>query len=269
MDATARLRVALDQRGRTVPTELLAEAPLLMRVTAEDSGVGHGLEGHLVGGAAGPLAGDRLTFGLDVGANARLSVRSVAASLAQPGRAGAAGSTARVAATVAGGAVLDWWPEPVISVVGSEHTVTTGVEIAADVGEVRWVDEVVLGRYHEAGGRLVIHQRITVGGAPVLRHTVTLDPSIASAGRHGAHRVIITAVHVGGAARSVQQPSSVRVEPGLRCVRYPLANGCTAWIALADDLDCARRGLAGLGLDRNTPLGVGDLRCVDEIETSA
>ena len=44
---------------------------------------------HLVGGAAGPLGGDRLRLEIEVGAGALLDVRSVAASLALPGAGGA------------------------------------------------------------------------------------------------------------------------------------------------------------------------------------
>ncbi|MCU1397915.1 MAG: urease accessory protein UreD [Acidimicrobiales bacterium] len=260
MDATARLRVALDARGRTVPTELRAEAPLLMRVTDED--VGCGLTVHLVGGAAGPLAGDRLVFGLDLESGARLTVRSVAASLAQPGRAGANGSTAAVSARVHAGAALDWWPEPVISVSGSSHTITTAVDIAGDA-HVRWVDEAVLGRHREVGGRLTLHQRISIGGAPVLRHTVTLDPRHAGVGRHGHVRVVVTAIVTGPTA----VPAASIVSPDLRCVRAPLGETCTAWIALADDLDRARAALADLGLDRSGPVARG-LRGVDQSETS-
>ncbi|MCU1392926.1 MAG: urease accessory protein ureD 3 [Ilumatobacteraceae bacterium] len=249
MDATARLVVARDARGRTVPTHLRAEAPLLIRVTDEDRGAG--LRVHLVGGAAGPLAGDRLQLSVDVGDHADLTVRSVAASLAQPGRSGAAGSTASVTATVAADGALDWWPEPIVSVVGSDHTQTTTVTVAAGSGDVRWVDEIVLGRHDQRSGRLTVHQRFVVAGVPVLRHTMTIDPSTAGIGRIGRHRVVVTGVMVGGDATLVDAASMSTVGSGVRAARYSIAPACTAWIALADDLDLARAALGELGLRRD------------------
>lgn len=254
MDATARLVVALDGRCRSVPTTLFAEAPLLIRVTAQDRADGSGLHVHLVGGAAGPLGGDRLRTSVEVHHGSRLVVRSVAASLAQPGRAGSSGSCAEVAATVAPGASLDWWPEPLVSVAGSDHTQTTSVDIADASARVRWVDEIVLGRHLEAGGRLTVRQRFSIGALPVLRHTVTFDPATAGIGRHGTGRVAVTALVVGPPALA----TASTVGPGLRVVRYPLSAVCTAWIALADDLDRARRALSELALG-----------AIDEVETSA
>ena len=56
------------------------EAPLLVRVVSQS---GASLELLLVGGAAGPLGGDRLRFSLTVGAGCNVVVRSVAAVLAR------------------------------------------------------------------------------------------------------------------------------------------------------------------------------------------
>ncbi len=265
MDSTARLVAALDGRGRTVPTTLFGEAPLLLRVTSEDTGAGSGLEVHLVGGAAGPLCGDRLRTSIDVGAGAALTVRSVAASLAQPGPCGSSGSTATVGAVLAAGASLDWWPEPLVSVRGSDHTLTTTVDIDVDAGPVRWVDEVVLGRHDEVGGRLSMHQRFSVGGRPILRHSVTFDPATAGIGRHGSARVAVTAVAVGGPVLT----AASSIEAGLRVVRYPLNPACTAWIALGDDLDRARDALARLGLERASGILDDPATAFDRYETSA
>jgi urease accessory protein len=92
MRATARV-VALAGRGRTRLATLRSEAPLLLRPTgpAGDGGV----RVHLVGGAAGPLGGDRLRLEIEVGPEACLCLRTVAASVALPGPAGAAGTTPR------------------------------------------------------------------------------------------------------------------------------------------------------------------------------
>jgi len=55
---------------------------------------------------------------------ARVIVRSVGATMVQPGTAGARSNT-DTHVTVAPGASLDWWPEPIVSVVGSHHCAVT------------------------------------------------------------------------------------------------------------------------------------------------
>ncbi len=256
MDAHARLVVGLDGRGRSMPTTVLGEAPLLMRVT--DTGC-RGATVHLVGGAAGPLGGDRLVTDVVVGEGSRLNVRSVAASLAQPGRNPGAGSTASLNVTVAAGATLDWRPEPLISVAGSDHAQRNTVALADESSRLSWVDEVVLGRHLEAAGRLTMHQRITVAGTPVVHHTVVFgsdggDDPDRMVGRHGRHRVAIAAILIGAdrsesdADRALCRPSVI-VDTTCRTARLDLGGSRTMWIALADDLERARAGLAELGFD--------------------
>ncbi|MCU1366004.1 MAG: Urease accessory protein UreD, partial [Ilumatobacteraceae bacterium] len=142
------------------------------------------------------------------------------------------------------------------------HTVTTAVDITGGA-HVRWVDEAVLGRHSELGGRLTLRQRISIDGTPILRHTVTLDPGQTGVGRHGHARVVVTAIEAGWRA----VPAVSVVSPDLRCVRYPVGDTCAVWIALAGDLDQARAALADLGLDRRVPV-LGGPRAVDETETS-
>ena len=76
----------------------------------------------MVGGAAGPLGGDRLCFRLELEGGAQVAMRSVAASMAQPGPRGEP-SELSVELVVAAGAGLDWQPQPVVSVMGSDHRV--------------------------------------------------------------------------------------------------------------------------------------------------
>ncbi len=256
MDAHARLVVGLDARGCSVATTVLGEAPLLMRVT--DTG-GRGVTVHLVGGAAGPLGGDRLVTDVVVGKGAQLTVRSVAASLAQPGRNPGAGSTASISVDLAAGATLDWRTEPLISVVGSDHTQRNSVVVADESARLSWVDEVVLGRHRESAGRLTMHQRITVAGRPVVHHTVVFDLDGGddpgrTIGGHGRHRVAITAVQIGvdrsdSDADRRDPRRSVIVDTTCRTARLDLGSARTMWVALADDLDRARSGLAELGFD--------------------
>ena len=262
MDAHARLVVGLDDRCCSVPTTVLGEAPLLMRVTGTGC---RGVTVHLVGGAAGPLGGDRLVTDVAVGEDAQLNVRSVAASLAQPGRNPGACSTASINVAIAAGATLDWRTEPLISVVGSDHTQRNTVALADESARLLWVDEVVLGRHREAAGRLTMHQRITVAGTPVVHHTVVFDlgggdggeggdGGNRTIGRHGGHRVAITAVLIGversesEATRVLRRPSVI-IDTTCRTARLDIGGSRTMWIALADDLECARSGLAELGFD--------------------
>lgn len=235
MQAAARLVVGVDARGRSIATSLYGEAPLLLRRTGQ-AAAGDPLNVHLVGGAAGPLGGDRLDLNVEVGAGSSLRVRSVAASLAQPGAAGGS-SAAKTAVHVAAGATLDWWPEPLVSVARSDHTVHTHLEVAAG-GIARWVEEVQLGRHAEPGGRLMVHQRVTVDGAPVLCHTVRFGAS--------SDRATVTAIEVG----RPPQPASAEVRHDLRVARFPLGENATAWIGLGSHLDVVRAALCHLSLNR-------------------
>ena len=242
MEARAELVVRVDERGRTRPTTVFGEAPLLLRVTDHDD---EALTVHLVGGAAGPLGGDRLSTDIEVGDGAKLRVRSVAASLAQPGSRGDA-SEARVAVDLAPNATLDWHPQPLISVAGSDHVQRTVVALADETAAVSWVDEVVLGRHGEPGGRLTVHQRFTIAGRPVVHHTLRFGPDPGVIGRHGRFRVAITAVGLGATAPAIDGPAVI-IDTTRRLCRLNLDTSHTMWIALADDLDDARSGLAELG----------------------
>ncbi|MCU1502578.1 MAG: urease accessory protein UreD [Ilumatobacteraceae bacterium] len=244
MHASGELVVALDGRGRSVAHTICGEAPLLMRVTGHDP-----LTVHLVGGAAGPLGGDALRMRVDVGEGAQLHVRSVAATLAQPGPHGTASVTC-TDAHAAAGATLDWWPEPLVAVAGCDHTVRTRV-VAAAGSDVRWVDEVVGGRHDAPAGTVVLHQRVELDGVPVLHHTVrpswpataTADPT-APAARAG--RVLVSAVWLG--------PPSCRsltlLDAGVRAGRFALGANATAWVGVGADLDVVRAALCELDLRR-------------------
>ena len=122
MRATARIVAEPDGRGGTRLTELYGEVPLLARRTGPG-------EVHLVGGAAGPLGGDDLSIDIRVAADARLVVRTVAASVALPG---SGRSRTVVTATVHGR--LEWLPEPVVAARRCDHL--TAVPCGARAGGV-------------------------------------------------------------------------------------------------------------------------------------
>ena len=157
MRATAVIE-ATSVGGATRYRTLRSDPPLLLRITP------HALQ--LVGGAAGPLGGDRLAYEVTVGAGATLTVRSVAASMVLPGTDD---SVLDIAVDVADGAHLDWYPQPVISVVASRHIQRTRI-LLAPTATLRWSEALVLGRSGEEPGSLTSVLRVERAGA-VLHHT--------------------------------------------------------------------------------------------------
>ncbi|MFE4463249.1 urease accessory protein UreD, partial [Nocardia tengchongensis] len=98
---------------------------------------------HLIGTAATPLGGDVLDIVVSVGAGARLAVRSVAATIALPGRE-TRKSLAHWRFEVAAGGELDVDPEPTVVAGGAEHESITTVCL-------------------EAGARLRLRERVQIG----------------------------------------------------------------------------------------------------------
>lgn len=241
--ATA-LRVGVDAAGRSRAVDLRCEVPQLLRLTEGAPAHPGALQVHLVGGAAGPLGGDRWDFDLSLAAGAQVRLRSVAASLAQPDPHGRP-SQARVRVRLDQGAVLDAWPEPIVSVRGSHHTLDVALDVAADAG-VRWVDEVVLGRHGEPSGTVVIRQRLEHDGRVVVAQELQLggDRDGGSYGRHGPYRVVATAVGRFDGA------SAVEVQPQGRAVRCAVGDGWATWSAVGHSHMAVRQLLGLLGLDR-------------------
>ena len=187
MRATAVIGAELAD-GATRYRTLRSDPPLLLRRSP------HTLQ--LVGGAAGPLGGDRLAYRVDVGAGATLTVRSVAASMVLPGTED---SELDVTVEVGEGAHLDWDPQPVISVVASCHRQRTLIRLAS-TATLRWSEALVLGRSGEAPGSLTSVLRVERSGA-VLHHTeLRVGPDAPGwdgpAGLAGA-RAVVTEVSVG------------------------------------------------------------------------
>jgi urease accessory protein len=173
MRATARIVAEADGRGGTRLAVLRGEAPLLLRRTGSGSAAEATV--HLVGGAAGPLRGDDLRLDIEVGAGALLCLRSVAASLALPGPAGAA-SLMRVRATIAAGGALRWLPEPLIAAAGCDHDVRTDVRVAAG-GALLWRDDIVCGRHGEEPGDVRLDTTIRYAGSTLHRHQLAVGPT--------------------------------------------------------------------------------------------
>lgn len=203
MRASTSIRVSRDARGRSVVDSLRCEAPLLVRV----DGGSEELTLLLVGGAAGPVGGDDLGFELDIDDGASVVVRSIAATLAQPGPTGDT-SRAISRVRVGSGASLDWCTEPLISVRGSDHHVRFELEVAADA-RARVTESFRLGRSHEPSGTLSVRQRISRAGAVMLDHESRMgDGAFASSGANGRWRWWTSTVVVGPDA-PVETSSSV------------------------------------------------------------
>jgi urease accessory protein len=205
MHARARIVAEVDGRGGTRLAVLRGQAPLLLRRTGRDRDA----TVHLVGGAAGPLGGDDLRLDIEVGPGARLSVRSVAASLALPGAKGGA-SRLHVRAAVAAGAVLHWHPEPLIAAAGCDHDAVTEVHVA-DGGALSWRDDVVCGRHGEAPGDVRVTTTIRYGDRPLHRHDLALGPAApgwSGAAVLGGRRAIGSLVAVDPAWADVGPPAA-------------------------------------------------------------
>jgi urease accessory protein len=156
--------------GRTRVSRLRSDGPLALR---ESGGAVY-----LVGAGAGPCGGDDLELSLDVGAGARLEVRSAAASLVLPGRRPEP-SRLSVRARVGANARLVFSPEPAIAAAGCDHYAFADVTL--DEGaELVWREEIVLGRHGERPGRYTSRFDITAGGAPLLRHELRVDADATS-----------------------------------------------------------------------------------------
>ena len=189
MRASARIVAEADRFGGTRLPVLRGESPLLFRRTGPDVL-------HLVGGAAGPLRGDELRLEIEVGAYARLEIRSVAATLLLPGRPGPP-SRLLVHARVGDGAVLRWLPEPVIAAAGCDHRAVTTVEVA-DGGALVWRDELVCGRHGEPPGVVRAETTVRYAGRTLHRHDLTVGADgWDGAAVLGGHRAVGTVLVAG------------------------------------------------------------------------
>jgi urease accessory protein len=172
MKAAARLVAAAGPGGATRLTVVRSQPPLVLRRTGQAGPVA---EVHLVGGAAGPLAGDQLRLEIEVGSGAQLVMRTAAASVALPGPA-EGWSHFHVAARVAPGGALSWLPEPLVAARGCRHRMSAEVEVA-DGGRVTWREELVWGRHGEDGGDVAAALSVTYDGNPLLVQEIALGPS--------------------------------------------------------------------------------------------
>ncbi len=218
IDACTEIEVGVDSRGFTVVRRMRCEVPLLVRMVGAP---GPTLGLAMIGGAAGPLGGDRLRFRLEVGVGAQVTVRSVAAAMAQPGPAGEP-SQLDVDIVVSERASLDWRPQPTVSVVGSDHSVV--VRLSATGSSIVTMHEgVSLGRHGEPPGRFALRERVIIDGVAVLDHETVFAPGpLLGVGAHGGGRSMASVVAIG---RALPNPC-VEVTDGRLCSTVHLSPVC-------------------------------------------
>lgn len=174
----ARIQTALDAAsGRTRLVDLRASAPLAIKHAAGTV--------HLIGAAAAPLDGDLVTIELDVAAGTQLTVRTVAATMAWPGRSRGHASRMLLRARVGEGATLRWLPEPLVPVTGSTHEVDTEIQLAAS-SRLVWREELILGRAGEPPGTLTTRTRVERAGLALLHQELHIYGSDGAAHRAGS-----------------------------------------------------------------------------------
>lgn len=193
----------------------------------------------MVGTAAGPLPGDRVTLRIDVGAGAAVTVRSTAATVAL-GRSGSARSELLVEAAVGAHGQLRWLPEPTVATAGCHHRGLARVSLAAGARLV-WRDELVLGRHGEGPGRLTSRIDVESDGSAVLRQELRLGPGAPGwegpAVTGGAGAVGMVVVFDPG------HPPTTATCLGPECATLPLAAGGVLISAVAPGASELRRRL--------------------------
>lgn len=194
----ARARLAAEARPDDVTrlTELVGEAPLLLRQTHPDTG-SDAAHVHLVSGAAGPIGGDELHLSLHLRPGARVCVRSVAASIALPGPHPSE-SSLDINVRIEAAASLIWSPEPLIAAQGARHRTTVRIEMADDA-RLYWHEQTILGRHGERPGSAVTRLRVRRADRPLLDHALaigphhpgSLGPAVAGTDRAGSTTLIV------------------------------------------------------------------------------
>ena len=202
-----------DGRGRTVLPVVRASGQLAVRRTGEASV-------HLVATAFGPLGGDDAEVRLVVEAGARLTVRSVAASVVLPTRGESPPSRQVVRAEVAG--ALEFAPEPTVVTARAVHLAEVHA-VLADSGELTATEQVLLGRTGEAPGRWTGTTRVERDGLPLLHTTVGLGPGAPAWLPPVEPRAYVSTVRIGDPGADVRT--------AVDAVRMPLPGGWvgTAW----------------------------------------
>jgi urease accessory protein len=205
---------------------------------------------HLVQAAGGPLGGDDLELCVRLAANARLTVRSAGATVAQPGPAGSGPARWTVRASLETGARFCWWPEPTVVSDGAELVAVMELRVAEGASAlVR--EEVLLGRFNQSGGRYRGELRVDHGGAALIRHALVLDgadPVLSGIGGTAGAKMVMTVLGVG--SEPVPDTPAVGERGRVRWARHDLPGPGWMVVAVGDrpsELALARPDPAGSG----------------------
>ncbi|MCW4352992.1 urease accessory protein UreD [Hoyosella sp. YIM 151337] len=194
------------ERGRL--PRISSAGGLAARLTAPDTV-------HLIGTAMTPLGGDQIDVRVFVGPGARLTVRSVAATIALPGRVDPH-SASKWVFEIADDGYFDCEPEPMIVAGRASHDAVTDVSLTAS-STVRLCERVQVGR---AGEREQGFWRgtlsTTVDKTPLVVHTLELGQGDVL----GVSRALISELEYPGAEEVVFDDTA-----GGNGVCVPLARG--------------------------------------------
>ncbi|MHB1712191.1 MAG: urease accessory protein UreD [Acidimicrobiales bacterium] len=174
LDGRVRLRIRRSDHPLGRIAGLMHTGSLAVRVTPWGA--------WLVGTAAGPIGGDRLSVDLEVDDGGRLEIRSPAATLARSGPDSLPSSMA-VRVRLGTDTVLWWHPEPGIAGRGADHRSTVRIALA-EGARVVWLEELVLGRHNERPGSWQTDLRIEDrGGLPIVVSNLVAGAGASSSGR--------------------------------------------------------------------------------------
>ncbi|WP_216900699.1 urease accessory protein UreD [Nocardia alni] len=133
---------------------------------------------HLVGTAATPVGGDHIEIVIEVESGASLRLRTVAATLALPGRL-TRYSSAHWLFEIGEGGELDVDPEPTIVAGGAAHQSVSTVRLAPDA-RLYLRERVQIGRINEDSGTWRGDLVADIGDVPLLRHRLDLGADTAT-----------------------------------------------------------------------------------------
>jgi urease accessory protein len=179
MRADARLEVARHGDLGSRVTRLRSDGPIVLRPRILGAGDPHDVWQtpgaawvSRAAGAAGPLGGDDLQLGVDVGPGAALVLTDASASLALPGPY-AGRSRSRITARVGSGGCLALLAQPVIAARGCDHLGVTTIELSAGA-RLLVREQLLLGRHGEDPGTIRQRLRVRLDGRPLYDQEVVL-----------------------------------------------------------------------------------------------
>jgi urease accessory protein len=203
--------------GRTRIAELYEEGAAKLRIPRHDRS---GLEAVLINTAGGLTGGDRLSWQVDVGAGADLTLTTQACEKIY--RAAEGQAQTRSAVTVGEGARLAWLPQETILYERSALSRSLEVDLAAGA-EALVAEAVIVGR--KAYGEVVRHGvlrdrwRVRQAGRMVHAEELMLGPEMAAqlaarAGANGAAAFATVLLVAGGAETALAEARDILGERG-------------------------------------------------------